>query len=187
MMMNVKPAVQWLIAWGIGLVLLVVFHLAFVAPRGRALSDCRRQTTAEAQRFSFLKNAKSAKERDRAKREQEDLQRQYSDFVFNNDELNGLDFRIRSLAEKNGMSDFSSRHVATTSTIGTLKLTRITRRELVLSFNCAFPDFLRFVNELERHQPIMLVNQFTVRNVIGKEAGLSCDMECSILYQVPGQ
>lgn len=186
-MMNVKPAVRWLIAWGIGLALLAAFHLAFVAPRARALSDCRRQTAAGAKRFSFLKNAKSAREQERAKREQEDLQRQYSDFVFNDDELNGLDFRIRSIAEKSGVWDFSGRHVATTTTIGTMKLTRLARRELVLSFKCAFPDFLRFVNELERNQPIMLVNQFTVRNVIGKEAGLSCDMECSVLYQASGQ
>jgi hypothetical protein len=187
MLMNVKPAVRWLIAWGLCLVALGVFHFAFVAPRGRALTASRGDAVAGAKQFSFLKNAKSAREQERAKMEQQDLERQYSDFVFNSDEMNGLDFRIRSIAEKNGLWDFSSRHVATTSTLGTTKLQRVAQRELVLSFSCGFPDFLRFVNEMERHQPIMFVNQFTIRNVAGKEAGLSCDMECSVLYQTAGQ
>jgi hypothetical protein len=158
---NLKPAVRWLIAWALCLAGLAIFHFAFVTPRARALLDCRRETGAQAQ--------------------------QYGDFVFNSDELNGLDFRIRSLAEKNGLWDFSGRYVATTSTIGTTRFKRIAQRELVLSFNCGFPDFLRFVNELERHQPFMFVNQFTIRNAAGKEVGLSSDMECSILHQTTGR
>ena len=118
---------------------------------------------------------------------QEELSRQYADFVFRSDQMSKLDFAIQGIAEKSGLSSFSARHLETTAAPESLKLQQIAQRELSLSFTGGFPGFLHFVNELERHQPLVFVNQFTVHGASNKDAGLGCEVECSVLCQNAGK
>jgi len=186
MSIYVKPLIRLIIAWVLCLAALAGFHFSLVAPRGRALADCRQQATDRTQRFNLLTEAKSPRGQERLREQQEELERRYTDFVFGSEEFNGLDFKIRDLAERNGLQGFSARHVTTTTKIGTTELKRIAQRNLVFSFTGGFPEFLRFLNELERNQPVVLVDQFTVQAAFGKQAGLSCTMECAVLYQKTG-
>ena len=170
-------------AWAICLAALAVFHFAVVSPQAQALAAGRAQAVAKAQRFSLLRDAKSARGQQRLKEQQEEIERRYTDFVFTSEQMNELDFRIRAIAEKNGIREFSARHLGTVSKIGTTELKRIAQRDLVLSMTSGFPEFLHFLNELERNQPIVFIDQFTLQNTAGKQAGLNCSLDCSILYQ----
>ena len=181
---DARSAIRMLVVWVIGLVVLLVFHFAFVARQARAVDASRQQVIAKADRYTFLKGAKSTREQERLAEVQKDLERQYSDFVFSSEQMNQLDFELRALAEKNNLSGFSARHVGSTTKIIATPLKQIAQRDLVLSFNCTFPDFLRFVNEMERHQPITIVDQYTLRTGVQKEGGLTCTLECCLLYQV---
>lgn len=183
---NVKPPIRLLVAWVLCLAALAGFHFGLVAPRSRAVADCRQRAAERTERFNLLTEAKSPRGQERLREEQEELERRYTDFVFSSEEFSGLDFRIRNLAERNGLRDFSGRHVTTTTKIGATELKRIAQRDLVLSFTGGFPEFLRFLNELERNQPVVLVDQFTVTAASGKQVGLSCTMECAVLYQKAG-
>ncbi len=171
------------VAWVVCLAALAAFHFAVVTPRARALAAGRNQAVAKAERFSLLRDAKSARGQQRLKERQEEVERRYSDFVFTSEQMNELDFRIRAIAEKNGIQEFSARHVGTVTKIGATELKRVAQRDLVLSMTCGFPEFLHFINELERNQPVVLVDQFTLQNTPGKQAGLNCSLDCSILYQ----
>ena len=179
---NAKLVVRFLIAWVIGLAALVAFHFAVVVPNGRALADGRQRVADKAQRVTFLRNARSERQQQDIRMKLEERERQYREFVFDTNDLNRLDFLIRDLAEGHGLADFSGRTVGTARTIGGEELKRIAQRNLVLSFRCDFGQLVRFINQLERHQPVIFVDQFTIRIATGREAALSCDMECSILY-----
>jgi len=183
---NAKLVVRFLIVWVIGLAALAIFHFAVVLPGGRALGDCRRRVADKVERVTFLRNARSERRQQRIRMEREDRERQYREFVFDTNDLNRLDFLIRDLAEGHDLADFSGRTVGTATKIGGEELKRIAQRNVVLSFRCGFAQLVRFINELERHQPIIFVDQFTVRAAVGQEAGLDCDMECSILYRKAG-
>jgi hypothetical protein len=175
-----------LVVWVIGLFVLLAFHFGFVARQAKAVNALRGQVIAKADRFTFLKAAKSPREQEHLAEAQKELERQYSDFVFTSEQLNELDFELRALADKNNLSEFSARHVGTTTKIIATPLKQIAQRDLVLSFGCTFPDFLRFVNEMERHQPILIADQYTLRPGGQKEMGLTCTLECSLLYQAAG-
>jgi hypothetical protein len=173
-----------LVVWVVGLAALLVFHFAFVTRQAQVVKACRQQVIAKADWFTFLKGARSTREQERLAETQKELERQYGDFVFSGEQMNQLDFELRALAEKNNLSEFSARHGGTATKIVATPLKQIAQRDLILSFNGTFPDFLRFVNELERHQPILIVDQFTLRTGNQKESGLACTLECSLLYQV---
>jgi len=184
---ELKSLVRLAVAWVVCLAALAVFHFALVAPQARALAASREAVAAKAERFRLLRDAKSARGQQRLQEEQEELERRYANFVFTGEQMNELDFRLRSLAEKNGVQEFSARHVETVSKIGSTELKGIAQRSLVLSMACSFPEFLRFLNELERHQPLVLVDQFTLQTTAGRQTGLSSTMDCAILYQKAGK
>jgi hypothetical protein len=158
-----------------------------VARQERAVTESSRQIEALIERYTSLRDARSPQKKEQLASHREEMERRFADFVFTGEQLEQLDFQLRALAEKNNLKDFSARHIRTTTKIGTTDLTRIAQREMVLSFTCSFPDFLRFVNELERHHPILLVDAFTPTAATTKGAGLSCTLECCLLYQTTGK
>jgi hypothetical protein len=155
-------------------------------PQEKAVTACQGQIDTKTERFNLLTNAKSARELERIKARQEEREQKFAEFVFSREEMNRLDFAIQGIAEKNALADFSARPVGTTTALGATKLKHVAQRELVLSFTSDFPNILRFVNDLERHQPAVFVKQFTIRGAAGKTTGLACDMECSVLYPSTG-
>lgn len=181
---DAKLGIRMLVVWVIGLAALVVFHFAFVARQAQAVNACRQQAAAKADRFAFLKAAKSAHEQDRLAQAQKELEQQYGDFVFTGEQLSELDFEMRTLAQKNNLQDFSARRAGTAGKIAATPLKQIAQQGLILSFNSTFPDVLRFINELERHSPILIVDQFTLTSGSEKGGTLSCMLDCSLLYQV---
>jgi hypothetical protein len=185
--MIVRTAIYVIVAWVLCLAALVAFHVTYVMPRGRTLAACRDETQVKSDRFSRLTRARSPKEQERRKTEQAAAEQKYADFVFGSNEISKLDFVIREIADRNRLQDFSARHTTTTTAIGTLKLKQIAQSELIISFTGDFPSMLRFVNDLERHQPAVFVNQFTLRGAATKSDTLACDMECSVLYQIEGK
>jgi hypothetical protein len=184
---ELKSLVRLAVIWVVCLVVLAVFHFALVAPQARALAADHQRAADKAERFRLLSDAKSARGQQRLREEQEQLEQRYTDFVFTSEQMNDLDFRIRALAEKNGIHEFSARHVETVTKIRNKELKGIAQRNLVLSMTSTFPQFLQFLNELERNQPLVLVDQFTLQTATaGKQVGLSGTMECAILYQKAG-
>jgi hypothetical protein len=183
-----NPAWKWLVAWLVALAVLAAFHLVVVARAHQSLETCRGQVAAKVDRYNLLRDAKSPQQQERLREQLDELTRQYTDLVFDSNGLSSLDFEIRGMAEQHGLSDFSSRRVGTTATIGASKLTRIAQRELVLSCAGSFPDVLQFINALERHYPVVFVDQCTLKAGTARETpGPSCTMECSLLYETTNQ
>ncbi len=185
--MITRTAIYLIVAWVLCLAALVALHVAYVMPRERTLATCRDEVRAKSDRFTLLTKARSPRDQERHKAELAQRESQYAEYVFGSEEMSKLDFAIRGIAEKNGLQDFSARHASTTTAVGPLKLQRIAQSELIISFTGNFPSMLHFVNDLERHQPAVFVNQFTLRGAAARSNTLACDMECSVLYQVEGK
>jgi hypothetical protein len=169
--------------WVLCLVGLVAAHLDLVAPQERAVAASRAEIEAAAEWFTSLKNARSTAEQERLATEREETERRFASYVFTAEQLNQLDFELRALSEQHHLTDFSARHVRTTNKVGAAEFKRIAQRDMILSFKSTFPDFLRFINELERHYPVLLVDSFTPAAAPDKGGVLSCTMECSLLYE----
>jgi hypothetical protein len=169
--------------WLLCLVAVLGVHFGVVAPRSRAVAASRAELKVASDWFASLKNAKSPKEQARLAAEREDMESRFSNYVFSAEQLGQLDFELRSLSEKNHLTDFSSRHVRTTTKVGPTALKTVAQREMILSFNSTFPNFLRFINDLERHYPVVIVDSFTP-SAAGDSGGLvACTLECSLLYE----
>jgi hypothetical protein len=178
-----RVLIKVLVAWVLCLGALIGVHFGLVLPHSRAVADSNDAIQAAVERFTLLSDAKSEREQARRKTRQDELEYRLAEYVFSPSQLNQLDFELRGLSEKNHLTDFSARHVRTTSKVGATEIKRIAQREMILSFKSTFPDFLRFINELERHYPIVLVDSFSPTTMKDRDGLLSCTMECSLLYE----
>lgn len=169
--------------WVFCLAALVAAHFGLVVPQDRAVAASQTEIKSASESFTSLKNARSTKEQARLTAEREEMERRFANYVFTAEQLGQLDFELRSLSEKNHLADFSARHVRTTNKIGATELKKIAQRDMVLSFNCTFPDMLRFINDLERHYPVVIVDSFTPSTAADKGGIVACTLECSLLYE----
>jgi hypothetical protein len=172
--------------WVFCLAALIGVHLGLVAPRGRAVTASHARVEAAADRFTLLRNAKSEREQARLATEREEMDRNFAEYIFTGEQLNALDFELRALADKNNLKEFSARHVRTTSKVGATVLKKIAQQDIILSFKSTFPDFLRFINELERHSPIVIVDAFAPSVATDKSGLVSCTLEGCVLYEATG-
>jgi hypothetical protein len=180
---NRQVPVGLIAVWGLCLAALLVGHFVLVAPRGRAVADSQARIEQAVERFALLRKARSQPEQDRLAAEQQELERRLADYVFTAEQVSELDFELRRLAEKNNLREFSSRHVRTTPKVGPVQLKKIVQRDLLLSFKSTFSEFLQFVNELERHSPIVIVDTFTPSATRDSGGLLSCTLEASVLCE----
>ena len=185
MFAQTTSAMKWIIIWLVALAVLLGFHFGLVRPARHALEIRRHEVAAKTERYTLLRRAGSVWEREKLQERQAKLKQQYTDLVFDDGGLSKLDFELRRLADENRLSDFSCRRVGITSTLGTVKLTRIAERHLVLSCVGNFPDILQFVNALETHYPVVFVDQCMLKAALGSAStGISCTLECSLLYDI---
>lgn len=169
--------------WVFCLAVLVVAHFALVAPRGREVAASQERIEKATERFALLRGARSQHEQDRLAARQQELKDRLAEYIFTGEQLSEFDFELRWLAEKNKLVDFFGRHVRTTSKVGPAQLKKIVQRDMILSFKSTFPEFLLFINDLERNYPVVFVDQFTLRGMTGGGTGLECSLECSLLAQ----
>jgi hypothetical protein len=181
-----RPLIRVLIAWIACALVLVGLHFGLIAPQHQAVADGRRDVEVLTQRYTSLSEAKRPQRQEQLAAQRKQMESRLADFVFTGGQLEQLDFQLRALAEKNHLKDFSARQVRTTVKLGATELKRIAQREMLLSFTCTFPDFLRFVNELELHHPILVVDAFAPTMAVNG-VDLLCTLECSLLYQTTGK
>jgi len=183
MVTKLRPYVPIAVIWLIWLACLLAAYWLAVIPQQRLLERCQVEISQKAERRDFLQRAKSPEAQERTREELEALEQKNGDFLFHTDDLNTLDFRVHELASSKRLTDFSGQNVTSGLDGRVLALKHVAQRELLVSFRCNFPDFVRFVNELERHQPILLVNQFTLKRVSDVDEKLSGEMELAVFYE----
>lgn len=182
-----KSSLRLLGSWAVCLAVGIVLHFGLVARQERAVADSRREIGAAADHYTLLRNARSPQKQEQLTTHSDQLERRFADFVFSGEQFDQLDFQLRALAEKNHLRDFSARHIRTITRMGAADLKQIAQREMALSFTCTFPDLLRFVNEIERHHPILIVDGLSPAIAPSKGGCLSCTLECCLLYQNTGK
>lgn len=184
---NRQIPVGLIAAWGLCLAALAAAHFVLVAPRGREVAASGARIEQAVERFALLRKARSPQEQDRLAAEQKELEQRLADYVFTAEQVAELDFALRKLADKNNLQEFSSRHVRTTPKVGPAQLKKIAQRDMILSFRSTFSEFLQFINELERHSPIVIVDTFTPSAATDGSGLLSVTLEASVLCQAAAQ
>ncbi|MBE0535346.1 MAG: hypothetical protein IH624_06710 [Phycisphaerae bacterium] len=111
----------------------------------------------------------------------EALRRQRNGFLFAPGDLSLLDFRLQDLARRHRLTEFANRVVAGAPAKPDPKMT-VQSRHYLMSFSGEFASALQFVNELERHNPVLFVDTIRIRKDYGRDKVPQVEVEVTALY-----
>jgi hypothetical protein len=105
------------------------------------------------------------------------------DFLVRVEEEPELSFTIGGIAEETRLESFGIRPAASLTSHTTDGSDRLTEKRLSVNFVAGFTRFATFLNTLERHQPVVFVETFTINRPQEADAKPQVDMGLAVLVE----
>ncbi len=150
------------IAWAACLVLFILASIFVLGPQksGRKRLD---STLAEKkQEYEFAQRATQEQTKIRLNEQIDGLRDRLKDFVVDFEDSANLTFDIGRIAYEENVSSFSIKHNDKQGISEIPDCISICENHIDISFIAGFNQFATIVNVLERHQPVLFVNEFTI-------------------------
>jgi Tfp pilus assembly protein PilO len=144
--------------WCIFLVVLLLSYLFVLRPQRKTRDKVLSELAKVEQEYNLNKQSVYAQARNSLGNSVEELSEQLSDFVFSKDKQGTFSLEISRIAEENGISSPVVRD--RTAGVKGKKQEYILENRLFVQFESDFNRFARFLNSLERHNPIIFVDNF---------------------------
>ena len=143
----------------------MLFVLAFIFVLGPQKSGRRRleNTLAEKkEQHEMAQRATQEQTKIRLNEQIEGLRVILKDFVVDLEDSANLTFDIGRIANKEDVSSFNIKNNDKQGILEIPDCTSICENHIDISFIAGFNQFATFVNALERNQPVLFVNEFTI-------------------------
>ena len=144
---------------------LVLFILAYILVLGPQKSSRKRLESTLAEKkelYEFAQRATKEETKIRLNEQIEGLRETLKDFVVDLEDSANLTFDIGRIANEEDVSSFSIKSNDKQGISEIPDCNSICENHIDISFIAGFNQFATFVNALERHQPVLFVNKFTM-------------------------
>jgi len=150
--------------WGCTFVALLVVYVCLVEPQKSLLMAINNNVKLRKSEYNRTKAADNQETRFKWNHELSLIDKQLQNFAIDPNNLDELTFDISRIANSVGVNAFASRRISSEvySTIPGCEY--IGYAEIRVEFRSSFNKFARFINTLERHEPFIFVNEFTISN-----------------------
>jgi hypothetical protein len=148
-----------LLVWGGCLILFCFAYMMILLPQNRQKQNLKSELDKIEQRYLETQDGTNQDSRDRLNNMVENLRSQAGGFVVNFEDNANLTFEIGRLAEQQNVGSLS---IKTKSDQSLPKCSHITESQISINFSSGFNQFLAMLNALERHRPVVFVEDFAV-------------------------
>ena len=157
-----KYFVVVLLVWGVFLPVLLGLYLLLLVPQKEAMEDLKARLAEKELEYGKAKVAATDEARGNISKQIEQLTQKLSVFTVDFDQLDNLTFSISRIASETQVGEFSSRESAAESYSEIRDCTHIGQTSANIGFTGGFNKFAAVVNALERHKPIIFVDEFSI-------------------------
>ncbi len=172
-------------AWGPCLLAAAAVYAAVLRPQ----QDCMKELEAKVAngREKYARALQAAREKDQSRLTQEvqDLHQRVGDFVVPAEEAPNLAFTIGTLANEARLESFGMRPLSRMGVDAPPRWEHVGEKQVDLSFAAGFRNFVAFLNALERHRPVVMVETFAISRPVEKSAQPQANMELAVLVEKP--
>lgn len=150
------------VAWVVCASILVFTYLFLLFPTQRKLAHVRNRVDSIRGKYDEATEFVTGKYLDKMREQVARLEAQLNKYLVPGEDAKSNAFRISQIAEQSGVKGFSTKY--RTSSIATVvdNCPQIDTSRIDISFTGQYKQFVRLINDLERHQPIVLVNSFSI-------------------------
>jgi len=172
------------LVWAAYFIVLVFVYMLILGPM---LADKKRvedKLAATKLKYETLVRESQEDARTKLREEIELLRSRMEDFTIDFENSANLTFDISRIAGAEQIASFSIR--SRDDSRRTSDLTEgkyVSESQIDVSFNAGFHQFATFLNALERHRPVLLVDRFTVNGLRQSASGPQVDMNLVVLVR----
>jgi len=150
------------IVWAVCVVLFLVAYLILLNPQIKSKMNLQNALTEKKQLYESAQKAADEQTKIRLNEEIEGLRDTLKDFIVDQEDSANLTFDIGRIASKKSLSLFSIKNKEKRGVLEIPDCNSIGENHIDISFIAGFNQFATFVNALERHQPVLFVNEFSI-------------------------
>jgi len=150
------------IAWAVCLVLFVLAYMLILGPQKSSRKRLESTLEETKQQYELAQTAAQEQTKVRLNEQIANLQSTIRDFVVDFEDSANLTFDIGRIANEEKVASFSIKHNDKRGVSNIPDCNSICENHIDISFIAGFNQFATFVNSLERHQPVLFVNEFTI-------------------------
>ena len=150
------------IVWAACLVLFVLAYIFVLGPQRSGRKRLESTLTEKKQQYEMAQRAAQEQTKIRLNEQIESLRDILKNFVVDIEDSTNLTFDIGRIANEENVSLFSIKNNDKQGISEIPDCNSICENHIDISFTAGFNQFATFVNALERHQPVLFVNEFTI-------------------------
>ena len=150
------------IIWAACLVLFVLAYMFVLRPQINVRKRLDNELTEKKQKYEMAQLAAREQTIARLNEEIEGMRDMLKSFVVDLEDSANLTFDIGQIANKEKVSSFSIQSSNKQGFSEIPDCNNICENHIDIGFVAGFNQFATFVNALERHQPVLFVNEFTI-------------------------
>lgn len=150
------------IAWAACLVLFLLVYMVVLRPQNLKRRHLDGMLAEKKQSFEAAQTAAQESTQAQLREQIRQLQERLHDFVIDFEDSANLTFDIGQIAMEKNVASFSVKSKISRAASAAPELKHISEDHIDISFIAGFHQFATFVNSLERHRPVLFVNEFTI-------------------------
>lgn len=162
-------------------ILLFFVYLLVLAPQNEKRRGMDNQLANEMKAYDAAVKAQEPETQDLLKRQLQDLQTKVKVFAADPGEAANLTFDVSQLASQQQIEAFSIKSRDMRNISDASELTHVGENYFDVGFVSGFNQFAHFLSALERHEPTMLVDEFTLTRSDKSDQGHNAKLNLAVL------
>jgi hypothetical protein len=171
------------IAWGVSIAAALIVNMVVISPQKENREKIRQQLVEKRQMYQAILRIDKQRTRDKLGKQLEQWRNDLSDFVASPGGMAGLTFDIGKIAKDTKVDSFSIMPQNSREDKSLLDGQYIGENQMNLNFKSSFNEFAVFLNALERHQPVIFVNEFSINQAERADLVNQVSMDLSVFVQ----
>ena len=169
--------------WAATFVLLFAINMVVLSPQKKSDQQLDRQIEEKAQVYIAALRTQEKGNRQKLRTELEQLKGKLNIFVNSFDNLSSLTFDIRQIANNQRINSLSIKAKTNYQGSAIANCNYIGENYIDTSFVADFIHFATFINSLERHEPVIFVDTFTITRSDKKDLDHQVKMNLSVFVR----
>ena len=173
--------------WGVCAVVFIAIFFLILIPQGRDKIAIEKQLAEAKNRYDSIMRLSSQAGKKQLTEEIEFLKTGWKEYVIDSYDWDDLMFDINQISKDREMSSFSNRSSdITNEEVEIPDCKYICEKGTNIRFNSDFKQFAIFLNEVERHRPVVFVDDFSITRSPQDNTGHKVTMDLSAFVRIRG-
>ncbi|MCK4914212.1 MAG: hypothetical protein KAS69_06435 [Planctomycetes bacterium] len=169
--------------WCGGFVLLLFGYTTMLVPQRKQMQSLKKQLISQKENYEYAISATLQDNKDKLSEQIELLRSKLTDFVVDFEDSANLTFDIGKIASEKKVSAFKIGFKNKCQNLQGQEYSYINEKRINVSFNASFNRCAAFLNSLERHRPIIFVDEFKITQKDCDKSQPLIDMELAVFVK----